>query len=215
LCVHLDIEEVLLGLTPKAAPGDDFFMEHVHFTFAGHREVARALARTIVAKVLHGTWDPARQPSDDKMAHLCGITTYDHINALNFAMTIVFEPPFNTAPDHQKQFDILNSRFKDYVGTLPSEDQLMFADLDMALRLVDMINGLAAALVKRGELERALELFQTAQRRRPWEITAYVGAAKCLTVLKRPQEALACLDQALALAPHDPDLLQIRSDLTR
>lgn len=214
-CVHLDIEEVLLGVTQKAAPGNDYFMEHVHFTFAGHREVARAVARTISQEVLHGTWDPARQPSDEEMARLCGITTYDHINALYFAMTIVFEPPFNTAPDHQRQFDFLNSCFKDYVRTLTYDDQMMFKDLDLQLRQVDMINGLAAALMKRGELERALEMFRTAQRRRPWEITAYIGAAKCLSELKRPQEALASIEQALALAPRDADLLQIRADLAR
>ena len=69
--------------------------------------------------------------------------------------------------------------------------------------------------MKRGELQRALEMFQTAQRRRPWEITAYIGAAKCLTELQRPQEALAYIDQALALAPRDADLLQIRADLAR
>lgn len=214
-CIHLDIEEVLAGLTQKAAPGNDFFTEHVHFTFAGHREVARALAHTILADVLHGTWDPARQPSDDEMAQLCGVTVYDHINAIYYAMTIVYEPPFNRAPDHQQQFDFLDSSFKDYVRTLSYDDQMMFKDLDLGLRQVDMINGLAAALVKRGELERALEMFRTAQRRRPWEITAYIGAAKCLTDLHRPQEALASIDQALALAPRDADLLQIRADLAR
>ncbi len=214
-CVHVDIEEVLLGVTQKVAPGNDYFMEHVHFTFAGHREVARALARTITQDVLHGTWNPARQPSDEEMAHLCGVTTYDHINALYFAMTIVYEPPFNKAPDHQQQFDFLNTCFKDHVRTLSYDDQMMFKDLDLQLRQIDMINGLAAALVKRGELQRALEMFQTAQRRRPWEITAYIGAAKCLTELQRPQEALAYIDQALALAPRDADLLQIRADLAR
>jgi len=51
-CQYLDLDETLATLSQRAAPGRDFFYEHVHFTFDGHREVARAIAQSIVRQVL-------------------------------------------------------------------------------------------------------------------------------------------------------------------
>ena len=57
-------------------------------------------------------------------------------------------------------------------------------------------------------------MFRTAQLRRPWEITSYVGIAKCLAALGNRDEARASIEQALKLSPFDPDLRQIHEDLS-
>jgi len=126
----------------------------------------------------------------------------------------VQEAPFGTAPDAQRQLAVLSEEFKSHMLSLPASDRVMFGELGDELRRLDMINGMAARVLSHGEIERAWALFRTAQLRRPWEITAYIGTAKCLNALGRRSEARAQIEQALRLAPFDPDLLQIFADLS-
>jgi len=211
---YLDIEEALVGRSQSGVPGNDFFCEHVHFTFDGHREVARAIARAIVEQVERLPWNDAQVPTDDELARAAGLTPFDHLAALGAALKIVHGVPFNSAPDAERQSKWLAETIRGHLRSLPAVEQVAFAELTDEIRQQDVVNGVGAGLLAYGQTARALELFRTAQRRRPWEITSYIGAAKCLAALGRRDEARALIDQALELAPHDPDLRQIRADLS-
>ncbi len=213
-CFFLDLDEELARRSQQGVPGHDLFCEHVHFTFDGHREVARAIARSIVEQVEGQTWQEDLVPTDDQVARASGLTTFDHLMALGYALRLVHEEPFHSAPDAQRQSTFLSEAIKRHLRTLPALDQITFAELGDELRRRDLVNGMASGLLERGETQRALDLFHTAQRRRPWEITSYVGIAKCRAALGQLDEASAALARALELAPEDLELQKIRAVLS-
>jgi Tfp pilus assembly protein PilF/lysophospholipase L1-like esterase len=214
-CFYLDLQPILVELSSKAAPGHDYFLEHVHLTFDGHCEVARAISRTIVQQVLGRTWEDEQDPSNEQMAQAVGLTTYDQIEAVAAALTILSNMPFKEAPDRDLQSQFLKTQFNNSVGSLAPQDQVMFAEINPQLRRMDMINVLASELIKRGNVQQALMMFRCAQLRRPWEITPYIGVAQCLMALGQRDEAIKSVEHALELAPRNTDLLQIHRELAR
>ena len=104
-CHYLDVEQILDDLSLEAAPGNDFFLEHVHFNFDGHREVARAVAQTIVRQVLNLTWNDDRVPSDGQIAIQVGVTVFDTLEASGHAMTVLSTSPFKNAPDSRQNLE--------------------------------------------------------------------------------------------------------------
>ena len=207
------MQQILADKSREAAPGHDFFLEHVHFNFAGHRVVAIAVAQAITQQVLGETWHADQILSTEQMAHEVGLTTFDSLEANGHAMTVLSVSPFKNAPDSEQNFKYLQNQVNSLLSRLPPDDQVMFAEIDPNLRQLDLINALAAAYVNRGDYEQALAMFQCARHRRPWEITPYVGLAKCLMSLGRPTQALENVDRALKRAPGNAELLEIRQTL--
>ncbi len=214
-CHFLDLEQFLADRSQEAAPGRDFFLEHVHFNFEGHQVVAQAVAQAIMQQVLGLEWHAERVPSHEQIASDVGLTVFDSLEAVGHAMTVLCTPPFRDAPDSEQNVDFLNELVRGYCRGMPPADQILYAELEPGLRQLDMINALAARYLQRGEDERALEMFRCAQRRRPWEITPYVGLAKSLMSLGRAADALISIDQALQLAPENAELREIRQRVLR
>ncbi len=212
-CYYVDVDAVFAELSEKAAPGYDFFFEHVHFNRDGHRETARAIARTICEKIQRTAWDPERAPSNEQMIQSIGLTTFDQLTALGYAAYLTHHAPFNAAPDADRQGDYLAQQVNINLGQLSPEDQEIFARLSAELRALDLINAIAAEKYRRGAYPEALQLFACAQHRRPWESTGYLGVAKCLLVTGQEQAARECLQQALKVAPDDEELQKIVKDL--
>ena len=71
------------------------------------------------------------------------------------------------------------------------------ADLQVQMGYIHLNNGQPAE----GE-----QLFLTALEADPGEYSAYLGLSECYRSLQRPEDQLAMVKQALALAPEDPDV---------
>ena len=85
-CYYLDLDDALVSLSERAAPGNDFFYEHVHFNFDGHREVARAIARSIIQQVEGQKWNEDLVPTNEEIVRATGLTTFDHLMALGYVL---------------------------------------------------------------------------------------------------------------------------------
>ena len=170
-CYYLDLDEVLASLSQRAAPGNDFFYEHVHFNFDGHREVARAIAQSIVEQVEGQEWNEDWCRLTRKSSAQTGLTTFDHLMALGYVLKIVHEQPFGSAPDEQRQYTFLAEKFQGYMRTLPAPDQDHVWGTGYRIEADghDQRHGCQAARPRRDSAR--LALFRTAQLRRPWEIT--------------------------------------------
>ncbi len=92
------------------------------------------------------------------------------------------------------------------------------AAYDKALKdrpgLVEARLNRGAALMETNRTAEALADFQEARKLAPDLIGAYLGQAKALGALGRKPEALAILESALAVAPDDPDVRDLKHDLT-
>ena len=66
------------------------------------------------------------------------------------------------------------------------------------------------ALLKKWESKQALERFDRVLELEPGNLHALYGRGKALLKEKRPEEALACAEQALRLAPMHPEVWKAR-----
>ncbi len=210
----VDVTDALAKASEYSVPGNDLFMEHVHFNYEGHWQVALAVSKGIIQQVENATWDPSLVPDSDERDRLLGTTIFDHMMAVGMTETILKDPPLSAAPDSDLQLEFAIGFEKSIVDKLPLADLMMFMQLDGNPKQLDLINGIGAALLARGENERGLEMFERGKLRRPWEITSYVGAAKAHNRLGYADRALRNIRLALELSPEDPDLLQIHRDLS-
>lgn len=210
-----DVRTELARRADGAAPGADFFLEHVHFTWRGHREVARIIAKAIHTDVLQGTWVPQRELSDEDLDEAVGVTPFDHLIAMSFMANIVTKPPLKEAPDSKEQEAWFEGEIDRLLKSLPPGDEQLFVTLNDDLKYFDLINGMGAQYLKAGDYERALKMFELSQKRQPWRIEGYVGQARALEALGRRPEAVFLIQQALQLAPNEPELKQILQQLSR
>ena len=70
--------------------------------------------------------------------------------------------------------------------------------------------GLGIAVLRRGDAERAAAIFRIVTDERPLLPLPWVGLASALLELGRIEEATACCDRALRLAPGDRGALALR-----
>lgn len=70
-------------------------------------------------------------------------------------------------------------------------------------------------LCAQGRFDQALRDFQRAAREDPADAAHWIGAARALERLDRPQEAIACYERALQAAPALPDIAARLADLRK
>lgn len=212
-CYFLDLEKHLDGLTPRAAPGDEFFMEHVHFGADGQQAVARLLARAVMERHLRKPWKSDRELDPAQLEQRAGVTPFDHLMATSLMYAIAQNYPLKDAADSDLQVQALDDQLRIRLEALPPAEQQSFAQVDQTLAQSLLVSAVAVRLIEFAQYQRALELFQIAQRRRPWLIEPYVGASKCYAALQNREQALQEIQAAMKLAPKDAELNQIYMSL--
>ncbi len=153
----------------RLVPGEDFFLEHVHYNLEGTWRVALILGRFIHEQVLRAEWQPARVPQEERRDALLGITRLDHLAADTFTLMAVQAWPLKLAPDSAVQGERIKARLRQDYAQLSPLDREIFAgltldDIQQDL-LVSMGNGYRAA----GREDLAQEMFRLHRQRRPWE----------------------------------------------
>lgn len=108
-CRLADIEQQLAEITPSSVrlPGDEFFHEHVHFTFSGNYEVAKILYETIeptAEKVLGKAAERSTAlPSREECARRLGFTFFEEAFYDRFMLEeMIGQPPFTSQTGHER-----------------------------------------------------------------------------------------------------------------
>ena len=106
-CRMADIEQRLAEITPSPVklPGDEFFHEHVHFTFSGNYEVAKILYETIeptAEKILGKAAERSTSlPSQEECARRLGFTFFEEAFYDRFMLEeMIGQPPFTSQTEH-------------------------------------------------------------------------------------------------------------------
>lgn len=166
-----DVAAQLRDQSKLPAPGEDFFLEHVHYNLEGNWRVAMILGKLIHEQILHAEWRNERIPNESRRDELLGLTPLDRLAADTFALMIVQAWPLKLAPDSALQAERVKTRLQqDYVQLSPL-DRKIFADLSLDAIQQDLLGGMAVGYRAAGREDLAQEMLRLRRLRRPWDAT--------------------------------------------
>ena len=197
----LDLEAAVSAASSAGVPGRELFLEHVHYTLAGHRLLARHLAQHIHAQCLQQRWDPARELTDAECDRQLGLLPEDAVAGDSFTLEVLTTQPLAGALDVDREMQLLRERIQSVYATWPAAQQSAFADLPLSQMQQDLAAGLGAAYLARGDLDRSLSCYRRAAVRRPWSAEAWWSLAQAESRAGHTREAREAVRRTLALQP--------------
>ncbi|MEZ6111958.1 MAG: hypothetical protein R3C99_13205 [Pirellulaceae bacterium] len=174
-----DIEKAFFEASGNFAPGEELFLEHVHFTMAGHWLAANTIAQTIVESVMHAEWRESDLPTVSERDKWLGILLEDELVAYRLAYFVTKSAPFNDAIDADLHAVRLEHCYDSLIASLPQRELEIFNSLSPGEKMDDLVDSIARSYMDTGDTERACQLFEKSIRRRPWMPNGYVFAAAC------------------------------------
>jgi tetratricopeptide (TPR) repeat protein len=169
-----DVAEQFRQRSQLAAPGEDFFLEHMHYNLQGHWTAALTLGEFIQTSILQAKWDPQRVPDDARRDALLGVSVFDLLLADTITLLELQNWPLNLAPDNARHLETVGKRIRSRLAVLPPFDQQLYADLSSATGMQqDIVLTMGSSYLAIGQLEKALQLFEINIARRPWDVRAY------------------------------------------
>lgn len=201
------------ALTAPRAPGHELFLEHVHYTFQGHFQLAHKLAEFIQSEILHQPWDSTRATSFEDVSRELHHSAEDEIAARSFALQVTQINPFVSALDSAGHKKVLSDEVTTRLASLTPDDRAVFSALSMAEIGDDLPAALARGWFARGDHTRAADCYGVAVSRRPWDLNTRVAYATALLRLGRLADSQQQLDQALRLDAASVAALGLRDRL--
>lgn len=164
-----DVSGRLHAQSKLPVPGDDFFLEHVHYNLEGTWRVALILGEFIHKEVLCTEWRPERVATEERRDALLGVTPVDHLAADTLALMAVQAWPLRLAPDSAIQIDRVRARLRRDYALLSPLDRKVFADLSLDAIQQDLLVGMAGGYRAAGREDLAQEMLRRHGLRRPWD----------------------------------------------
>ena len=199
-----DVASQFRNVSRLAAPGNDLFLEHVHYNFVGTWQAARILAECIVQEVFQTAWNSERLPDDQQRDRLLHVTPFDHLVADAQTIGLLGVQPFSLSPERENEVQVAQERWRSTYGRLPKLDQELFTGQTLQSMTDNVLIVMGNAYLSVGRNDLASASFERHIRRRPWDVSGYVGAVLSLRAQGKLNEAEEILDQATVRAPNDP-----------
>ena len=168
-CQFLDTENAVNRASAFAAPGFDFFLEHVHYNQEGHAALADILAKYIQTECRGLVWDESLIPNHAERRALLGWIPEDDLLAYSLAIQVLQTGPFAETTDKDDHQIFLQSRIAETWADLSEDRANAFADAPMSLMSGDLPRALSEQHATGGD-SRLVDLLKDIQiQRRPWE----------------------------------------------
>ncbi len=203
-----DVKSHFGSVSQYAAPGNDLFLEHVHYNLEGHWQAATSLAKCIVTDVLDESWLEGRLPDDRRRDGLLHVTAFDHLVADAQTIGILGVWPFTLSAAHEDEAKVVVQRWRSTYTELPKLDQELFTDQSLDTMTQNVLVVMGYAYLSAGRESLALGAFQRHIARRPWDTAGYVGTVLTLRKQGKMTEAMNVLEQANEIFPRLPELLE-------
>jgi Flp pilus assembly protein TadD len=196
------VDSVLAAGSPGGIPGDEFFLEHLHFNLRGNESVARALAVRIceegwVAPAEQWRWSQELSPAE--YAQLAGVTELDleigdqRVHALKQRWPYVAEGGGKPEP-------YLSKRDAKVV-------EVAAAFIRKRIELNEAHNELGRYYAQKREYRLALAEYLSSFRMFPFDPAPATEAGELWLHIGRPDEARLLLSRALELQPGSERIL--------
>lgn len=195
----VDAEAVFAAASSGGIPGDDFFLEHVHFNFAG----AHLLAQSFCEKVLDRK---VKLLSEQECAKRLAHTDWSRHDVAVHIQRLMAQPPFTSQLDRserdarwQKKIDALRERLKaDGLKKAAADFEQAMHDRDDDWMLA---MNYAALLAEMGDLTRGMILYEKVARREPQVFPARTQLGQLALRTGKTDEAQAHFRAVLKFAP--------------
>jgi lysophospholipase L1-like esterase len=174
---YLDLEPAFREHSKNQVPGDELFLEHVHFTIDGHWLMAKAIGRQIIEQTCKSSWDPMQVPAESERDQWLGLIDEDRLVGLYLASFIGEVAPFDEALDAKMHVADLKAKIEALENSFSAEQLRRFHSLPNPVKVDDLIDGLGRIQLDRNDPHQALEYFERSTRRRPWMPNGYVFSA--------------------------------------
>ncbi len=167
-CYYLDVQQGFKTTGILSAPGNDLFIEHVHYNFNGHYVVGKLMAEAIQTQCLNQPWDAGKVPNLQQASDLLGFLTEDDLAAASFAIQMMETGPFLKCVDREVQLGSLVNLARELFESMPENRQNAFADLQLPQLSNDILLHLLAAHERDGDEEFCRTIARCRDRRQPW-----------------------------------------------
>jgi len=208
--VHLVDAERALAMcdrAPDGLPGEELFFEHVHLTFEGNYELAKAILPKVVELLpedFRSGHVPVAVPSIDRCAQRLGLTAWHRGKMLSYMLAMMGRPPFTEQPDDaDRRAAIARSlrQVTEQIGPSTADEirrALAEDEDDLVIRL-----GLGRfLLLTAGKHKEAEEHFRIVLRRLPNDPTTHLYLGQALLAQAKVDQADHHFARAVELSPN-------------
>jgi len=207
----VDAERALMEAEPDHhIPGQRFFRDHVHPSFDGDYELARALLPTVVdalAPKLAGTAAQSKPIlSREECAARLAFSRLNEAQITSSMLEATAHPPFTAQLDHAQRQKAAEQAMAGRYGKLSSQDLQAAAEMYRAAMLLypddwQLPYNFARILLTARDYAGAVEQFRAAKRLLPDWMDIRLGLSSALNRAGRYDEALRELNEARTLDP--------------
>ncbi len=177
--MFLDLAKTFAANSKPGSPGENRFLEHVHFNIDGHWLVAREIARTITRDIRHQAWNEDLVPSTQERNDWLALVPEDSITALSLAFFITQSAPFDEAIGATARSKVLVEKVAELSNQLSARELLVFQSVSHGEQMDDLINGLGRIWLNAEEIEQANKMSERSIRRRPRTPNGCIFAGIC------------------------------------
>ena len=122
--VLVDAERELGLVDGVALPGEEFFFEHVHFTFEGNYQLARLLFPAVVRRlpdsIRSEAPDPAPPSKADCLERLA-LTRWQELQGVSYILSMMERPPFTSQLGNDRRRKVWQKRLEQIQAELTPE----------------------------------------------------------------------------------------------
>ena len=192
--------------TNARAPAGGFFYEHVHLTFEGNYELARAIFPEVVSRLPEATRSQAgprpAPPSLERCAQRLGLTAWQKVQMLSYMLTVTNRSPFTEQLDHAESQAVMEESLRRLESQITPATA---GEIRRALAESDddpvLHTALGRFLLSSGEYAAAARHFRIVLERLPDDPGGHLYLAQALLGQDRLIEAGDHFDLAAELAP--------------
>jgi tetratricopeptide (TPR) repeat protein len=216
----VDTEHLLTQGNVKTGgiPGNEFFFEHVHFTFDGNYRLAQIILDQVGKSLpqLAASRNSGPILTKEQCAQALAMTSWDEYESLTQIAQVMSRPPFTNQMNHSARITAINEQtenlrklvfmpenYQDYRNAHKTALEKRPGDWNLHYRFGKL-------LLDGGELEPAADQFNAAQKIYPWDegLNIYLGNA----ALQKDQikKAVSYYYKALEIRP---DFISAHSNL--
>jgi tetratricopeptide (TPR) repeat protein len=207
--VHLlDAEELFFRRSSEGIPGNEFFLEHVHFNPEGSHILARAVAAKTAEVLGFAAATEAEEDwlTSEECLALLGFTAWNRWEIMAEILDRMEQPPFTQQIDHERQVEDLRNRVTALrAATKPVQLELAVRQaasaVDRRPKDADLRWNLAQLLELAGQASAAEEQWRAVIALQPHAHLPYYNLAKMLEIQGRSAEARDLYAASLARKP--------------
>ena len=208
----VDVESAIQAVSSNGIAGAEAFLEHVHFTFEGNYQVARAFFGAVVAALPGSVTKGASAdvPSLEDCARRLGWNDWERLQVYEEVRKRLQQPPFTAQFGHAERDAEWKQRIDELGASLTgAKYERIKAE---SLQAIDAAPGdwvlrenFARLLESNGDTAQALVQWREVMRLLPFEPLAFYHTGNLLDSTGRSREALPFFREALRLNPESTE----------